>query len=567
MKRIATILIAVAGIGAGLAGAANWYLQRTGVATQPILAHVPADTPFYFGYSKPVPASERWRQWQRHSATASIATQPLDPARLTADFGAAAGVLGALYLELLEATAGDAEHPLTRIGLAASAINAAYAVGAQPVLRIALADRDAFWAAVDRAETRAGATGTATEIEGMPLRRYPFQGELDAELVLATAGGYAVATVALSGVTDDSLRLALGFDLPETSLAESDTLTAMAQRHGTLEWATGFVDHEIITAALSGDQGTRLGRMLAALRTRTGNAAVDPDSACARDARAIAALWPRTVLGVTELDPETGRVAGKLTVVGTDAALLDTLGRLRGHVPSSIGSGALGGVGIGLNVSELVPVLQTLAARLVAAEWDCPALRELQARFNPGALGQLALVSAFAGDVRGIGLALDALSLEGDSAPVMEGQLEIVTPRPQVLWQMLTSLLPAPPVQPPVPGGPAVPLAAPVPVEVPLRVALREHSIVILAGAGTVADAAADADDNALFGVFYRYQALADALDRWLAQSGETLTPEQRQALEAMASGAPPLSYHTRLDVTDTGIVMDLVVTPSGATD
>lgn len=565
MKRLVIIIAVVAGIGAGIVWAANGYLQRTAAGQDaPVLAHVPAGTPFYFGYSEPVPALELWRKWNRDAARGQ--SPELDPKALAAEHGPAAGVLSALYLDLLEAAASDQEFPATSLGLAESGIMAAYGVGAQPVLRVALADREAFWAAVDRAEERAAVNGTEEQVDGVPLRRYAIQGGNGAELVLATAGGYAVATVAIPGITDDALPLALGLELPEQSLAESNRLAELAKRHGTLDWTTGFLDHEVIVGGLTGDESTRFGRMIAAMRAQrgaAGGALPDPDSACAKDARAIAATWPRTVMGVTGLDTETGRIGMRITVVGTDRGLLDTLARLRGHIPESIGSGRLGGIGLGLNVSELVPVLQALASRLASADWSCPALVDLQARVNPGALGQLAIVAAFAGDLRGIGLAVDGIRFDGGDTPEVNGQLEIVTPQPQVLWQVMTSFLPAPPVQPPVPGGEPVALPAMPPVSVPLRVALRENSVLLLAGDGSPADAADGVSPNGILGIHYNYGEVARAVQAWLEQSERPLTPEQEKTLKAFTQGGVPgISYHSRLDVADTGLVLDMVVTP-----
>ncbi len=568
MKRLAIVIAIVAVLGIGIAGAANWYVQRTAAGQDaPVLAHVPAGTPFYFGYSEPLPATEVWREWQRRSATADQASfADVDPAALATEYGPAVGVFYALYLDLLEASAGDEEHPITRLGLARSSIMAVYGIGAQPVLRIALADREAFWAAVDRAEERAATGATEDGGDGVPLRRYAIEGGECAELVLAAAGGYAVAAVTMPGVTDDTLRLALGLELPESSLAESTRLADLAKRHGTLDWATGYVDHQIVVGGLTGDDSTRFGQMVAALRARRdspGENLPDASPACRDDARALAAVWPRTVLGVSGFDTETGRVGVRATVAGTDRGLLDTLARLRGHIPESIGSGRLGGLGVGLNVSELVPVLQALATRLAAADWSCPALVDLQARANPNALGHLAIAAAFAGDLRGIGVAVDSVRFNGGDTPLVDGRLEIVTPRPQTLWQVMSSFLPAPPVQPPIPGQAPVALPAMPPVDVPLRVALRDNSVVILAGEASMADAAAGLDPNGLLGLRYHYAEVARAVTDWLEHSGDNLSPEQQQTLNAFSpESAPAISSRIRFDIHDTGLVLDVTATP-----
>lgn len=558
MKRLLMLLVAAFGIAAGWTPASVLAAERPS-----ILEFVPADTDLFFGYTEPVPASELWREWQRQSATGDRGT--LDSARIAETHGAAAGILAALYQESLDALASRREQPLTALGLDASGITAFYTAGAQPVLRLALAEAQPFWDAVERAETQAAVSGETESTDGARLRRYPLGGDTEAELVIATVAAYAVLTVDLPTLDEADRRLALGLDTPAESLADSGRLASLAERHDTLPWATGFLDHEAIVEALTGDDREDYSRLLAALaghRDTDPGGAIDPG--CRADARAIAALWPRTVFGLRTADPETGKLAAHVGFVGTDAELLNTLARLRGQIPGTVRHGRIGGAALGLDLSELVPVLQTLMSRMAAAEWTCPELIDLQQRADPGALAQIAFVTALAGDLKGIAVAIDAANF-GAETPGADAVLEIATPRPDQLWQMAAPFLPSQPAQAPMPGGPPVALPAIPGVETPLRVALRDQALLILAGSAEPNDTGADAASEGFLELRYDGAEVAALVSRWLQQSGDRMPAERREALEnAAGQGAEfDADYRLTVDIDANGIRLDTILTPT----
>lgn len=536
--------------------------------TRPLLSFVPADTVAYFGNTEPFPEVAVWREWQRQAALADeYGINGLNPTELTEELGEAAGVSVAFLQIALESLASDAEQPLPTLGLAAGNVFAAYAVGARPVLRQRLASAERFWAVVDAAETRAGVEPRESGRDDFRMRRYAFAGDATEgdSLLVATHGGYAVITPAIGEFGDDNLDIALGLEPVTDNLAANGRVEALNERYGLEGSSSGYVDHELLVRGLSGDTETRLGRMIERMPADEVPWSELGDD-CRDDALALAALWPHTVFGVTAFDTDSGRLASRVRVAGTDDGLLGTIMRLRGELPAALDLESIGAAAIGLNVAELVPVAQALVGRLAEAEWHCPALVRAQMQADPAAVGQLAFFTAMIGDVRGAALAVRNLRFSGGSNPEADAIVEIATPRPETLWQLAMPFLPGgPPAEAPTVGGPAVTLAAMPGIENPLRVALREGSLLVLSGAVSAEDVDGATAGEGLLAFRYDTREAGRAIAAYLDQAGDEIGEDERAAMAALASESDAMSaiYRGGVDVDLQGFRLDIEMAPA----
>ncbi|MDZ7810872.1 MAG: hypothetical protein U5L11_13140 [Arhodomonas sp.] len=349
---------------------------------------------------------------------------------------------------------------------------------------------------------------------------------------------------------------------PEPSLAETERLAGLAETHGTLSWATGYIDHTAVAAAVTGHGDSGTGRLIRALADIYEGELPEVSEACARDLDSIIAGAPRSVIGAVELDAKTGRAHSRWVTEIADHGLITTLQRLRGHIPAAV-DGGVAHLGIGLDMAELVPVLQALVERFRAAEWECPELRELQEQTDPQQLAGLGMFTAMLADVRG----MNATLLEvpgGEGMP--PAVVDVATGRPQSLWQVAQGFLGAT-SQPEMGGGP-VPLAHPMLPDGALRVALREGRFTILAGEGTSLPEVTDADLSPNGVLSLRYN---------LAELGEGL-PDESAALAAGAGEGMPdaeeleeireqlravnVDQTIDLDIGEHGIRLDVTATP-----
>lgn len=534
-----------------------------------LLSDVPADTVAFIGYNEPVPL-ETLTSILPGGYPGLEAMPPaadMDPEAATREAGPAAGVLAALGREYL-ASLGEDDYPLQRFGIGDGLAFGVYAVRALPVLRLGIDDREAFHGVLDRAEAAAGVQGTPFEQGDARGRRYtiPTRDEGTAlDLVVATHRGFAVFTLAGTGIDEASLATALGTATPGRSLADSGRIADLAKRYGTTPGTTGFIDHEALVAGLTGAEDSRLAAMLGEIASAWGASDDYPlpglsDPACRKDARAIAAKWPHTVMGLTELDANTRRLGSRTVIAATDTALMNEIARLRGHIPNAMSGRPLAGLGLGLDVSQLVPVIQGLAQRFTQAPFECPAIRAAQQRLASQPLGQMGMFTAMIGDVRGISLALESLRpSQGGGAPVSgDGVIEIATGKPQVLWQMAQSSLGLPADQAPSMGGPAVDVPQAMAPDTRVRAALRENALVLLLGDSELTDAAGETDvePNGVFSLRYDYGRAMALMSEHMDEAGA----DEKRMFRAL--GESDLYYDLGMDITERGFRLDLTLTP-----
>lgn len=561
MKRIAGIIVLVAAVAAAAGG---WYAYQGNAGgdaggARPLLAHVPADTTYYFGYSKAYPAADYAMLWQGMMPANAGEDLP-DPAEARKEAGDAGAVLMALYQMQIEAT--RAGEPLARFGLDASGIGGFYEVRGLPVFRRRVADTEAFWKALDEAESSAGVTAGGSEAG---QRRYPFKageaGEPPA-LVIAVRDGYVVATLAVSDMAD-ALPVALGKETPAETLNDTDRLAQLADTHETLPWATGFIEHGALAQAFTGNGDSGLGRLITAVVSAYGEEPPRMDDACRDDVTRLTELWPRSVIGLTELDADTGRAGVRLATPVTDPALAETMMRLRGHIPAPA-DGGVASFGIGVNVSELLPVARELAGRFTAADFQCAPLKGLQAQVARSDLSSLGMATSMLRDVRGAAATVLTPEMNGQSP---KGVVEIATPQPKALWSMASGFLGA--GEAPEVGGPPVAIQAPMAGSGPVRVALRKDRFIVLAGEGVEIPAASSGDDealapNGLLAVRYNLAQASEFLGTMgsLPGTGGGVTDDEELAELQGTLGQIDVDYGIALDVTADSIRYDMTVAP-----
>ena len=485
MKRVLISLSLI--VILGVAVAAGWYFTQP---RSPMLAWVPSDTAVFVGYHEPVSMADM-PDWMRgipldEQALAGLADDFDEP-----DMGPMFALYTAglyRYLEL-QGSGEAAAH----FGLPEEMLGAVYTVGGLPVLRVGLDDAIQFRAAVDEIEQRAGVSGAVVDEGEMHVRRYAINERDDDEpgfdLLLASTEAFAVVTVAGPGIDAAVVDEALGRSMPRRSLRRS-TLNRLARRHDVQRNGVGFIDHQRLMAGLTGQEDSRLGQMIDALAGALG--VEQPvlaglrDPACAADANAIAALWPRTVTGITEIDREAGRLGQRMVIESRDGETMNDLQRLRGHVPALVQGEGIFGFGVGMDVSALVPVSESLLGRFAAADFSCPALTQMQAQATHVQPGQLGMVTGLFDDVKGFGSLITAIHPHPDNGQVdMDGVFAVVTERPQNLWMLVQSFagegLPAD-LQP---GDRPVRLQLPeMPGDQParVRVAMEENALIFLLG-------------------------------------------------------------------------------------
>jgi len=396
------------------------------------LAFIPADTPYVVANVEPLPeatvqvfAAQMKVFWPVMFEQFAPVVTELEKDPKHAD---AARVVRALYDELAPR---DTPDKLAEIGLGMKVRSAFYGVGLIPVLRVELADADAFRAAVARVEAKSGAKLGTGRIGDQDLW---IVGAEDVQGLIAIQGRHLVATLAPTSADEALKRRLLGLDRPESSLAASGELAALNSAEGYLPYGSGWVDLRRVVALIDRDPGYQA---FAKLATETPPAL---DATCRAEAEAIVAHMPRASFGYTALD------AGHMTMrslLELDPALAQSVQALAVPPPgsASTASGLLD-LSLSVPVLKLKDFVEKQADAIIAAPYRCEALAFL----NGGATDLKAKIGQTVppplSDLTGLRISLDRFGWTADK-PDFAAKLLVASGDPATLVSMAQLAVPA----------------------------------------------------------------------------------------------------------------------------
>ncbi len=396
------------------------------------LAFVPADTPYVVANVEPLPestvqvfAAQMKVFWPVMFEQFAPVLTELEKDPKHAD---AARVVRALYDELAPR---DTPEKLAEIGLGMKVRSALYGVGLIPVLRVELADADAFRATVARVETKSGAKLGTGRIGDQDLW---IVGTENVQGLIAIQGRHLVATLAPTSADEALKRRLLGLDLPESSLAASGELVALNKAEGYLPYGSGWLDLRRVVALIDRDPGYHA---FAKLATETPPAL---DATCRAEAEAIVAHMPRASFGYTALD------AGHMTMRSLfelDPALAQSVRALAVPPPGSASTARnLLDLSLSVPVLKLKDFVEKQADAIIAAPYQCEALASLNgsAADLKAKIGQT--VPPPLSDLTGLRISLDRFDWTADK-PDFAAKLLVASGDPATLVSMAQLAVPA----------------------------------------------------------------------------------------------------------------------------
>lgn len=410
-----------------------------GAAHNPLLAYVPAETPYVLANLEPLPDEivdawfERARpvldelqaesaQWRQNQAS-----EPADdPAE-----------------RLLTAVLEELEGKLDRAGLESLGFDpggpeTVYGLGAFPVMRVALSDPAALQAAIERVLARAALDAPQQNYQGVSYWRIPLgeDGEVPAAVYAAIPGDHLALAVLPDALETELLPLFLGVMKPDASDAAA-RLAALNQAHGYEPWGSGILDLERLA-----DDFLQPGGMAARMLSTAGAwdaASLPPE--CTAEIHAILAHSPRMTLGITELGKNT--IAYQYRAE-TPASLAKELMDLAARIPG-VGAPAqhLLEFAVGLRVGSARDFLRLKAESIAAEPYRCELLDSL----NEGAVKALEKLQQplppFVNNFRGLRMAVDELPPEaGTVAEDLHALVALHVEQPQMFVGMAQMMLP-----------------------------------------------------------------------------------------------------------------------------
>lgn len=329
----------------------------------PLLAYVPADTPYLMAVLQPPSAALRQRMLDEFSSSARDAVKKLDAVR-PADASNLAPWMRAVFALRDELHGDDPAQWATDLGFDPNGRMVIYGLGLWPVLRYDLLDPAKLRAAIQRV---AAAGGPMVQARTFHDHAYWTVAIEELTLIGAIVDHHAMVALVPTANLDAALPHLLGTKLPGDSLRTASVLPALVARHGFGPALVGYVDSQRLVDVI--EQG---GPLHDATTAQLG-AALTP--ACRADVARIVAVAPRIAFGYKRLD-EQGMDAR--IVLETPAWLTQQLSHLRAEVPAPPITGVpMLAAGIAFDGDAMHAWLGQVAEALRAHPLTCPALAEL----------------------------------------------------------------------------------------------------------------------------------------------------------------------------------------------
>ncbi|MCB1587685.1 MAG: hypothetical protein KDI56_02160 [Xanthomonadales bacterium] len=460
--------------------------SRDEAAADNLLAYVPADTPYAVVSAEPLDPALR-RAWleafggeqmlQTMSEFLAMAGRNAKDAEAERNLE----IARSLVAELGPLVDPNVASPL---GLASRQEIAFYGHGLLPVLRMRLDDPAAFEAAVARIEAAAGHSMDRADVAGHNVRRQVLD-----EMVayLAVLDSQVVMALTPASVDEQIREAVLGLQRPAQSLAQTTTVSDLIAKYQLVPMGgVGYLDTQRILSSVLAPQSVGDKALLdMADDEDDGDDAVQDDAneaTCKAEASAMAAQFPRIVVGGTRLDAKR---MDSLSVIELQPEWASQWAAIASPQPgASTPKDALVWFGFGMDPIKTGTLLGKIADRVIANPYQCEQLtdlnegmRKLKESLNPMAIGMAA-------NFHGVYFSLDSLELNDEHQPESgTGVLALSSPAPAAVWSFAQAQVESLRELSLQSGGESVTLPQELlPLPLPARLLMTDRSIAVAVG-------------------------------------------------------------------------------------
>ena len=518
------------------------------------LSFVPVDTPYVIANIDGAPEALTARWSQQMKAVWPLMKRIYDPliAEVAKKDSAIAQVLHAVVDEVSQR---DTPEKWREIGLSTTAHGAIYGVGLLPVVRIELADPDAFRSMIARVEQNGGAkldTARIGEQDVWTFGQAPVQG------LLAIERNHLVLTIVPTQADEALKRRVLGIDLPQKSVADSGALVDFNKQRGYLPYGSGWIDTRRVFALYNDDPA------IAAFAQAVGSATPKLDATCRSEFEALAAQAPMFALGYTALDANQIKFHGRLDLA---PALAKSLSALPGALPAAA-TDSLFDMAFALPILRGRDFLVAQAEAVAKAPFACPTLVPLNQEMADLHDKLDKMIPPPLADLVGVRVSVSRFAWPDKAAmPEVSGRVLLASANPAFLTNLARVSVPAlaqlklePDGQPVAIPSDAVPGA---PANLSLHAAMTANMLGISVGADEAprlakAMAAAPAAPGVLFDMSLSgavYKLMADGMTRFADKIPDAQREQIDSTRELYAMYAKWFKrIESRLTLTDAGV-------------
>jgi hypothetical protein len=334
-----------------------------------------------------------------------------------------------------------ADQVIQETGINPKGYSAFYGLGLSPVLRLQLADPQAFQNFVAKLQSDYGKKFDVVTLGTQSYQRYVATAS-HLQFIIAVVGKQAVLAMLPDDAAQPLLRQALGLDRPGKSMQDSDALTDLAKAKGYAKWAVGEVDlTKLLPLLTDGKDPLALNLLKARAESesaKTGEPVanlIQVPASCQTDANRIASRIPQVSMGYTTLDDKRRDMRFDVSLASD---IVSAFNGLRVELPG-LGSepSAPFELSLALPMTQLRAFWSAQADAVAATPFSCPMLENLNDSFsNIGESVQKAAVPPI-GDLLGVHIALDSYTPNPNGGmPKFAGRVVIGTNNPAGLLAM-----------------------------------------------------------------------------------------------------------------------------------
>lgn len=403
----------------------------------PLLAYVPADTPYVYANLEPTPAEV--------TDAFLLRLEPfLEAARLMADDinieinGEHAGeyrhllLLNALWAEL---EGKNSREGIESIGLSLEPMMAVYGMGAFPVVRISLKDPAVFRETIARIEARSGITFTTHELGASQYWKMA-NGPQGLASYFAIVDDHFAFSLFPSAAEAAWLPAFLGQTMPAES-AVLDRLTQLNQDKDYTNYGSGILDLQSLAAEFM-DETSTTGSLLASM----GHGDIPQwDDECKSELRGMIAKAPRIVAGTTEFSADRIGISYQLEL---EPGLAARLNGLVAEVPMADSDpDTLFTAALGLKVGKVRDFALEEATAITSAPFQCEVFQGLNLQAQ-ALVERLSMpMMPFINNLKGFRVSLDEFDPENFSPATARGLFTLEMEKPQMVIGMAQMMVPS----------------------------------------------------------------------------------------------------------------------------
>ena len=407
------------------------------VGTNPLLSHVPTDTPYLFANIDPTPPEVIDAYLLRLAPTLETAQALLDSFKLEINSDEPGEYREA---RLLSAILSEFDGKLSRegmesIGLSLESHKVIYGMGIFPVVRVALKDANALRAAIARIETASGMTFASQQLDGTDYWKISDSKKVDAAVYIAILDGHVAFSMFPTAAESDWLPALLGQALPANAL-NGNSLAQMNRDKGYSNYGSGFIDLQ----GMAGEMLDESSKTVSLLKNFSHYSPAGLDPVCISEIKGLVSKAPRITGGTTELSANTIAVSYELEI---ETTLAGKLAGLVAEVPVADASqDKVFSAALGLRMGRVRDFVMEQAKAVIAAPFECEQMKGLNVQAQ-AMLDQLTRpMPPFVNNLKGFRISLDEVDFENFKPENTRGLFSLEVEKPQMLVGMAQMFVP-----------------------------------------------------------------------------------------------------------------------------